>query len=630
MLNIMRKHAGSWMIKVLLFAIVIVFVFWGVGSFRSNNASTVATVNGEAISLAEYRRAYNNLIDQYRQRFGASLNDGMIEMLQLDQQAMDQLIERAIVLQEAEQMGLRVSDAEVAESIVGTPVFQENGSFDNRRYRNLLAQVHLTPEEYEADQKQVLLSQKLTRMIMGAAKVSEAETRQWYEWQNTSVDVDYVLLDPNRYSDVVPSDQAVAAYFDAHKEDYKTEPMIKARYVVFDPADDMDQATVTDDEIAAYYEANISDYQTEKTVEARHILIKAAPDADAQTDAAAKARATEIAAMAKAGKDFAELAKAHSEGPSKNDGGYIGKFQHGQMVKPFADKAFSMKTGEISDPVKTQFGWHVIKVESVEAASTKSLEESKPSIADILKEGKARSMAYDRAEKFYQGTFGKEDLINNAETFGLEVMETGPFSRQGPEELGAQKGAFAGAAFDLPIDEISDIQDIGGQYYLIQVTETIDAEIPALEDVKAAVAADLTAQLKTEKAKAEAEAMLAAVNAGQPLEAVAKSQGVDVKNTGPFKRDATLPDIGPDSTFLQSAFELTPDNDVSAEPLMGSAGYYLLRLKDRQAPDPEKLAAEQERIETMLLQQKQRSVIMDWIEARKNDSQITVEEAFLK
>jgi peptidyl-prolyl cis-trans isomerase D len=626
----MRKHAGSWMIKVLLFAIVIVFVFWGVGSFRSNKASTAATVNGEIISLTEYRRAYNNLIDQYRQRFGASLNDGMIEMLQLDKQAIDQLIERAIVLQEAERLGLRVSDAEVAESIVNTPVFQENGSFDNRRYRNLLAQVHLTPEEYESDQKQVLLSQKLTRMIMGAAKVSEAETRQWYEWQNASVDVDYVLLEPNRYTDIAVSEQAVADYFDAHQEDYKTEPMVKARYVVFDPANDMDQAAVTDDEIAQYYEANISDYQTEKTVEARHILIKAAPDADAQTDAAAKARATEIAAMAKAGKDFAELAKTHSEGPSKNDGGYIGKFQHGQMVKPFADQAFAMNAGEISDPVKTEFGWHVIKVESVEAASTKSLEESEPSIAAILKERQARSMAYDRAEKFYQGTFEKEDLIKNAKTFGLDVEETGPFSRQGPEELGPERNAFAAAAFDLPVDEISDIQDIGGRYYLIQVTETIDAAIPALEDVKAAVAADLTTQLKTEKAKADAEAMLAAVKAGQPLEAVAKSQGVAVKNTGPFKRDASLPEIGSDSQFIKAAFELTPANDASAEPLKGSSGYYLLRLKNRQAPDPEGLAAEQEQIESMLLQQKQRRVIMDWIEARKNDSQITIEEAFQK
>ncbi len=398
----------------------------------------------------------------------------------------------------------------------------------------------------------------------------------------------------------------------------------------FDPKDDMDQVSVTDDDVAQYYEANIDDYQTEKTVEARHILIKVAPDADAQTDAAAKARAAEIADMARAGKDFAELAKAYSEGPSKDDGGYLGKFQQGQMVKPFADKAFSMKAGDISDPVKTEFGWHVIKVEAVEAATTQSLEESKPSITAILKEEAARSMAYDRAETFYQGSFEKEDLVKNAKTFELEVMETGPFSRQGPEALGAEKGAFASAAFDLSVDEISDIQDIGGRYYLIQATETIDAAVPALEAVKATVTADLTTQLKAEKAKADAEAMLAELQAGQPLEAVAKSHGLDVKNTGPFKRDATLPDIGSDPQFIQAAFELKSDKAVSAEPLGGSAGYYLLRLKDRQAPDPEGLATEQEQIENMLLQQKQRSVIMDWIEARKNDSQITVEEAFLK
>ena len=630
MLNIMRKHAGSWMIKVLLFAIVIVFVFWGVGSFRSNKASTVATVNGETIGLAEYRRVYNNLIDQYRQRFGASLNDGMIEMLQLDKQAVDQLVERALVLQEAERLGLRVSDAEVANAVVNTPVFQENGSFDNRRYRNLLAQVHLTPEEYEADQKEVLLSQKLTRLIVGAAKVSESETRQWYDWQNAAVDVDYVLLDPDRYTDVAVSEQAVAAYFEAHRDDYKTEPMIKARYVVFDPQKEMDQTAITDEEIAQYYEANIGDYQTEKTVEARHILIKVAPDADAQTDAAAKARATEIAEMANAGEDFAELAKAYSEGPSKEDGGYIGKFQRGQMVQPFADKAFSMQAGEISDPVKTQFGWHVIKVESVEEASTQSLEESKPSIADILKEAQARSMAYDRAETFYQATFEKEDLVKNARTFDLEVMETGPFTRQGPEALGPDKGAFASAAFELPVDEISDIEDIGGRYYLIQVTDTIEAAVPALEAVKAAVTADLTTQLQTEKAKAAAETMLAEMKAGQPLEAVAQTHGVEVDNTGPFKRDATLPDIGSDPRFIQAAFELTTEQDASSEPLKGSAGYYLLQLKDRQAPEPQGLAAEREEIESMLLQQKQRSVITDWIEARKDDSQITIEEAFLK
>jgi TRAP-type C4-dicarboxylate transport system permease large subunit len=124
MLNVMRKQAGSWMIKVILFAIVIVFVFWGVGSFRSQEANKVAVVNDEIISVAEYRRTYNNLLDQYRQRFGSSLNDGMIEMLNVKKQALDQLIDRTILLQEAKKLDLRVSDAEIAESIMKTAIFR--------------------------------------------------------------------------------------------------------------------------------------------------------------------------------------------------------------------------------------------------------------------------------------------------------------------------------------------------------------------------------------------------------------------------------------------------------------------------------------------------------------------------
>ena len=138
------------MIKVVLFAIVIVFVFWGVGSFRSREASKVATVNDEIITVVDYRRAYNNLIDQYRQRFGSSLNDGMIEMLQIKKQVIDQLINRTVLLQEAKRLDLRVSDAEVAQSIMSTSIFQNNGTFDNRRYRRILDQVHLTPEEFES------------------------------------------------------------------------------------------------------------------------------------------------------------------------------------------------------------------------------------------------------------------------------------------------------------------------------------------------------------------------------------------------------------------------------------------------------------------------------------------------
>ncbi len=630
MLNVMRKHAGSWMIKVILFAIVIVFVFWGVGSFRSREADKVATVNDEVIGSADYRRTYNNLLNQYRQRFGASLNDGMIEMLQVKKQALDQLIDRTILLQEAKKLDLRVSDAEVARSIMETAIFQNSGVFDNRRYRSILAQVHLLPEEFEAEQKNVLLGEKLTRIIMGAAKVSEAEARQWYDWQNTSVNIDYVLFEPARFGDIKPSEEAIAAYFDTQKEKYKTEPMVQVRYVVFDPDDFKDQGMVAEDEITDYYESNVAEFKTEKTVEARHILIKLDPRADEEADLAAKAKAESVAEMAKEGQDFAELAKTYSEGPTKDDGGYLSKFRQSQMVKPFADKAFSMAAGEISDPVKTRFGWHVIKVESVDEASTKTLEQSKEQIVGILTDGKANNLAYDKAEKFYEGCFEKDDLVNNAKVFDLTVMETGSFSRRGPETLGRVKADFANAAFTLTEDEISDIQDIGGRYYLIQLLATIDAAVPQLESVITRVEADLKKKMETDKAKADAEAMAADLRQGKAFEENAIPRGVTVKSTGLFTRNSEIPEIGSDPKFTEAAFQLSSVGSASRQPVPGNAGFYLLRLSERKIPAVDGFETEKDGINSMLLRQKQRTVIQDWINARKAVSRIIVEKEVLE
>jgi len=630
MLNVMRKHAGSWMIKVILFAIVIVFVFWGVGSFRSRQASKVATVNGEIIAAGDFRRAYNNLIEQYRQRFGENLNDGMLEMLKVKDQALNQLIDRAILLQEAKKLDLRVTDAEVAQSIMSAAVFQSNGTFDNRRYRRLLAQVHLTPEEFEADQKSTLLAQKLTRIVAGAAKVSDGEARVWYDWQNASVNVDYVLFEPDRYKDIAPSEQEIADYFDKQKDNYKTEPMVKASYVVFDPDAFKGEVTVSEDEIADYYDSNIDEFKTPKTVEARHILIKLDPDADQKADDAARAKAADIAKMAREGKDFAELAKTYSEGPTKDKGGYLGKFQKSQMVKPFADKAFSMAPGEISDPVKTRFGWHVIKVESVEDATTNTLEESRDRIVDTLKQRKARNLAYDRAEQFYESCYENEDLIKNAKAFNVSVMKTGSFTRNGPKALGNAKGEFAKAAFALDKDEISDIQDIDGRYYIIQATEIIQATIPELDAVKTRVRKDLIRKMQGDKALEEAKAMAADLAAGKTLEESAGAYGVSIKHTGLFKRNTPIPDIGSDPQVTQAAFQLASAGDTSKDPVKGGAGYYLLRLVERKTPAADGFESEKESIKAMLLQQKQRTVMQDWIDARKADSEIKIEKEYLE
>ncbi|GAB6905371.1 putative PpiC-type peptidyl-prolyl cis-trans isomerase [Desulfosarcina cetonica] len=531
MLNVMRKHAGSWMIKVILFAIVIVFVFWGVGSFRSRQASKVATVNGEIIGITEYQQAYNNLIDRYRQQFGTSLNDSMLKMLQVKRQVTEQLINRAILMQEAEKLGLRVSDDEVADSIKRMSVFQSNGRFDNRRYRAILTQVHLTPEAFEADQKSALLGEKLTRIVTGAANVSDMEAREWYNWQNAMVNIDYVLFSPSSYTDITPSADAIAAYFEAHKENYKTAPMRKARYVAFDPKAYTDQITVDEDEIVDYYDTHKNEFSDEKAAAA-------------------------------------------------------------------------------------------------EGAGTKTLDQSRPTIVTALTEIKARNLAYDKAEQLYGSTYEKEDLIKNAKNAHLTVMETGAFTSRGPEALGSDREAFARAAFALNVDDISNVQEIGGRYYLIQVTEIIQAAVPKLETVQGRVTADLTKKMQADKARASADAMAADLKKGTSFADSAASRGLQIEQSGLIKRNATIPGIGTDPAISQAAFELSAANASSQQAVEGKAGFYLLHLLERKAPAADGFDAEKEKISKLLLQQKQRTVFQDWMMARRAESQVTIEKGY--
>ena len=209
-------------------------------------------------------------------------------------------------------------------------------------------------------------------------------------------------------------------------------------------------------------------------------------------------------------------------------------------------------------------------------------------------------------------------------------MEAGPFNRQGPEDLKGGKGPFATAAFNLNLNEISDIQDIGGRYYLIQRMETIDAAIPSLEDVKARVTKDLIQKMQADKASQDADAMAADLKTGRAFDEIAHSRGLTVKQTGLFKRDATVPEIGSDPSFSKAAFELTSTNSNVSQPVRGSAGFYLLHLLERKAPAADGFETEKDDIQKMLLQQKQRTVMQDWMDSRKADSQITVEKTYLE
>ncbi|MGD9248824.1 MAG: SurA N-terminal domain-containing protein, partial [Desulfobacteraceae bacterium] len=231
----MRKHAGSWMIKVILFAIVVVFVFWGVGSMRSQKATRVAEVNGEVISQDVYHRAYNRLLDYYRQIYGSQFNDDLLKMLQPGKMALNQLIDRILMKQEAVRLQIEVGEQELAQSIYSIPAFQVNGAFNKNRYLQILAQNNLSDEGFKVDRSEELLLNKLRAVVLSGITVSDDEAMEWYNWSNAKVSIEYALFSPNRYKDVVPTDEQVKDFFDKHKDNYRTEPKVKARYLHFNP-----------------------------------------------------------------------------------------------------------------------------------------------------------------------------------------------------------------------------------------------------------------------------------------------------------------------------------------------------------------------------------------------------------
>jgi peptidyl-prolyl cis-trans isomerase D len=616
------------MIKLLLGAIVIVFVFWGVGSWRSQRASRVAFVNGEVITVEEYKKAYNNLIEQLRQRYGNRLNGDLAKMFQVEKQALETLINQKLILQEAKRLGFRVSDDELAAVIQQVGAFQNAGVFDGRLYRKVLGLYRMTPEEFEFAQRESILTDKLSSFITDCVKVSDQEAMEWFNWNNGSVNIDFVRFQPDRYENINPSEEELKAFFDQRKSSYKTEPRLKTRFLHFDPEAFRPKIKVTEEELRDYYDTNPSEFKTEKTVEARHILIKLDPEASPDAVEKGRTKALDILAKAKEGKDFSELAKKYSEGPSKTEGGYLGAFKKDMMVKPFADKAFSMSAGEISEPVRTRFGWHLIKVEKVNEESIVAFEEAKPKIQKKLTDERAKNLAYDEAEATYEASFEGDDLAIIAKKRNLIIQSTDFFSREGPPKGIQNPDKFASAAFNLNVMEISEILDLGDGYFILQVVDKNPERIPEFGEVIEKVRTDFIKEKQEEKARREADALLSAVKTGKSMHEESKKYHLKPTTTGFFKRNESIPQIGFDPGFSGTAFKLTRENPVAETVLKGKNGYYVIQLRDRKRPDMDGFEAEKEKIKTSLLQQKKMRTFNAYLSKLKEKSEISIEPDF--
>jgi len=635
MLSIMRKKAGSWMLKIILGIIAVVFVFWGIGGENSRRSNVVASVNGEPITLEEYRAQYNDLVEDFRRSLGENFDDELIKSLNLEDRALESLIERKIMLMEAEQLNLRVTDEELAATIMSMPSFQKGGRFDERAYRQVLNYARLTPEIFETMQKEAILIGKLKVFIEGSAKVSEKEAREWFQWQQAEVNINFVEFNPQNYKNrkVNITGEEIQAFYEKNKSAYRIDPRIKVQFVKFPQDDYRRKVNIDAAEIDEYYISNRAEFDTPKTVEARHILIKVEAGADKDDIEKARQRAEAIMKLARDGKNFARLAEEYSEGPSRENGGYLGTFQKNSMVEPFAEKAFLMKAGEISDPVRTQFGWHVIKVEKINQAVTLPEKEAKHKIRQRLIRERAKNLAYDDAEELFDLCLDVETLEQAVAQKNLTLFTTNFFSKSDTVQNVINPSKFRTTAFELSEGEISDIQDFGDSYYILQVVGKNQARIPVLEEIQDKVYADMKKEKTDQMARRDAAAFLEALKdspSGMSMNMESGKYNRTPVSTGFFKRNDKIPQIGYEAEISRLSFTLFPRKPLLEEVVKGSRGYYVIQLKARKEPDMKDFPGQKTEIIQKILEHKKSSIFNSWLSKAKQNNEIEIEDEFKK
>ncbi|HEJ83570.1 MAG TPA: hypothetical protein ENO25_03285, partial [Desulfobacteraceae bacterium] len=398
LLSLMRRHAKSWLIKFLIAIIALVFIFYFGYSFTSKEGVKVAEVNGEVISGMEYQRTYRELLTNLKREYGTVWNDNLIKVFDLKNRALEELIDKKIISQEARRIGMDITEKEIQDRILSYPAFQFRGQFDENRYRSLLANNRMKPENFETIIAQDMLRQKLSQFLLTFLLASDREILEQYTYMNQQVKIGFVHFAPEDFKESIQIDpDPMKNYFEEHKEAYRIPEKIKLSYITIDPDDFREKIRLDDLEIVSYYEDNMEMFTEERQVKARHILFKVDPDAPEDEEKKVKERALEVLEKAHSGSDFSELAKQYSEGPTREDGGDLGYFSRGRMVKPFEDAAFAMEKGQISDLVRTSFGYHIIKVEDIREEKTKPLEEVREQISDILTRTQSMDLANEKA-----------------------------------------------------------------------------------------------------------------------------------------------------------------------------------------------------------------------------------------
>lgn len=632
MLQLLRGKKSGLFVKIALVLITIGFSFFGIESYFVSNASTsVAKVDGTDISQDQFRDRFNQYRQRMQQMMGDAVDPTYFARPEVRRQVLDQLVNEQLLLEANEKLGISVPPAKIREEIMGIPAFLSDGKFDADQYKMLLASQGMSPLAFEQRVRQDLAVRELPTQLTGTAIVTNAEVDTYLRLKDQLRDFRFVkLAKPEPGSDEIAAAD-VETYYKTHQDDFMVPEQVALDYLELDGSKLEVNLKPDDSVLKDRYEKEKARFASPEQRLASHILVKVEGKGTPEDQKKALAKAEAIEQELKAGKSFAELARKDSDDlGSKNQGGDLGWLDKGTTDEAFETALFALDKGQVSEPVLSSEGYHIIELRDIRADKTRTFEEVKPELEREYADSERDRVYAEKAGKLTDLTYQDPTTLESAaHALGLTVQKTALFSRQGGVGIAATPAVVKAAFSDsvLVQGNNSDPIDVGPNHIVVvRIAEHKPSKPIPLDEVRDQVRSRIIAERVAEKAKAAADALLAQLDKGETLEQLAAAQKLEVVEQKGVGRDgATV-----DSTLVKAVFAMPhpqPGKTDSQLVDLGGDVYALIQLDKVTDGDPSKLDAKtREAARTALIQGDGAEAANGFIDALRNSAKIRIFE----
>jgi len=602
MLQAIRDRVTGIVAIFILGLLAVPFVFFGLESYiRDIPQDAVATVGDSEITATEFQSEFARYRSQLRQRQGEAYDDLAANSPEARREFLESMIEQRLLIQHATDMGMAISPNTIAEVLRDIPAFQVDGNFDFEIYRQRLSAGGQSPSSFERDLARDLLAQELPAAVSASSLVTEADVDRWLTVQNERRNYAAIVVPSAPLRDAVEiTDADIEAFYNDNTGQFMRPEQIEVEYVELDTRAMAETLEIDEETLRQRYEATRERFMTAERRRAAHILI----DAGQRPDDEARALAASLRERVESGESFADLAAEYSDDPaSADDGGDLGWIEPGVMMPAFEEALFELAPGEVSAPVETEFGWHLIRLEEIEAPRGQSFAEARDEIAAEVREERAEDLYIEQSDRLVDLIYADPTGLDAvAADLGLELKTAGPYSRSSAEGVLADPRVMEAAFSDLVLVERQASEPIEidpNHAVVVRVTEHYPPEPRPLADVRDEIRERLVGERAREAARQRAEELLARLQAGDAdLEAMAEAEGLEID-----QREVTRRSFEVGSQLLEALFELPmpaaeggPVHDVLAR----GADWLVVRLDEvvpgrpDQADDAQRMSARQQ------------------------------------